>query len=418
MGYFVSLICLLFVILGIYKEKNIYNPITAYNALFFILAISSSIRLFGLNDVSRSTWYIVLFGTLFYNIGALAANKSIKPHCKENRKDYNFRYKFIYVLSFITLVYLLWNTIDVVKYLFDGKTLRDIRIMYYSTESDYFGGPLKYTYRTYINRPIIHLIVPLTIIDYFKGNRDRKLLILTILNILLYTFTNGGRLIFIYIGIHIITAILIYKKEFNFSKSSIIKLIIAGVILISCIGVISSLRIVNRPSKYAYTYIAGTIPHLDYRINVIKENNEFTYGISTSYGVIQPLLFVLKNIRLIDYPEFYIRSIQLAKVQDYIDVGTNQKFNSFVTPYFYFFLDFGFYGVITLAFIYGFASMTIYSMHKESIRHTLIYLLLLQGLLTSMIRFQFVVSSVVIAFIMVFFVTKPITDRKNGVQNE
>ena len=412
MPIIILILCLVAAWLGYKREKNIYNPLTAFYIFWASIVALASLRLYGLQGASSRTWNVIFLGLLsFVVFYYLTDNRRVWE--KKREKKYEFNYKILYFFCIITIIYLLIDTIEIVKILNRGYNMKDIRGMYYDAESALFGSSLKYIYRTYVNRPIVHIMPPIAIVDFIAGKRDKKILIMTIIIVFLFTIINGGRFILYYILIHLFVSLLMFKNKIRLNKVS--KLLISStvVLIIAGIVIISIQRQVKGPLKYLYTYITGCIPHLDYRLNMVDQHGIFTYGLSTFYGIIQPILFFIKNIGIIEYPQFYLQSVELANVQDYINVGTNLRFNAFVTPFFYFYLDKGLLGVFLGSGLYGIITSIIYKLHKDNLRFTILYLLILQGLLSSMVRFPFVISSYVIAIIMVFLVTKNVSIKNN-----
>ena len=93
------------------------------------------------------------------------------------------------------------------------------------------------------------------------------------------------------------------------------------------------------------------------------------------------------------------------EVEKTISVGTVFHMNAYVSLFYYFFYDGGFVGNIIGSFLYGGLSRLIYR-RIGSMRGMVYYALIFQGLLFSMIRFQFTISHYCLSFILLYFLFK------------
>ena len=79
--------------------------------------------------------------------------------------------------------------------------------------------------------------------------------------------------------------------------------------------------------------------------------------------------------------------------------------NAYVSQFYYLFYDGGYIGTFIIMLIYGMACERSYK-RTHSFKGMLIYAMLVQGLLFSMIRFQFTISHYCISFILARFMFK------------
>lgn len=124
----------------------------------------------------------------------------------------------------------------------------------------------------------------------------------------------------------------------------------------------------------------------------------------TGYGIIRMIKPILVRLGL--FSSFFETHMLAFDTQGRKLIGNSLSYNAYVTPFYYFYLDFGYLGVILFSFIYGF--VCIYILNKINRKCTpllmAIYMFVLFGLFTSMIRFQFVFFVNVIGIIYIWLV--------------
>jgi oligosaccharide repeat unit polymerase len=405
------LLCTYIALFGYHKEKNIYNPLTF---VFFIFALSiglASLNLFSIFSTSQFTYFIIFTGLIsffigycfFYIINPSAKYNNITD--KTNRYIFNIRYKLVYIFCVIAIGCLAYNALQTIKLLMQGYSLYIIR----SDPYDLIDVPVIYSlFNAYIINPFIFALIPLGVVDYISGKR--VLILPTIIIILLSMISSGGRFIVLYFLIFCIVSVLILKKQLNISKKIKRRIFIITLIGIIAIAVITNMRGVSSTLfEHLYNYIAGPIPHLDYRLNILQEQQVYTYGFTFLRGFLDPLFFILKSIGIVQgYPMIYFDSMNLSYVDDSVLIGIDTYFNAFVTPFFYFYLDGGILGIIICSSIYGFIFSLSYHYVKKApnILNIAIYLLFIQGAITSMVRWQFIFPAYALAFIFLLFFLK------------
>ena len=161
-----------------------------------------------------------------------------------------------------------------------------------------------------------------------------------------------------------------------------------------------------------YQYFVVPIAHLEYRINELNASffNVYGYGMASFYGVFYPFMFIL-TLAGWKYPIWLttIRDLSFMNLENVVLLGS-ARMNAFVTTFFQFYLDGGMFGVFVGGVLFGFFVMHFYKKAKNGTddKYTLIYLLLLQKLIFSFVRFYFTQPVQGISFLMAFFVYKRI----------
>lgn len=410
MQYVIITFSVLIIILSYLIEKNIYNPLTMFFGLYGIIIIFSTLGLYEMNVVSQKTYSIIFLGLFSFLLGFLYF-ETIKPvfslgknHKATQVRFYSIRYGLLNFLYVIIILLLLLRTISVFRLLLQGYDYVTIRANLVSITEQ---TPLQVIVDNYFISPILNMLLPISAIEFFYG--EQKYLSLTFIAVLLDVLSSGGRFIVLYLIIYLIIVYLIRNKGFKISNK--IKRRIYMIVAIAIVGIISMsrIRIGDRNIfSHLYAYIAGAIPHLDYRLSEMGNNIDYTYGTFYIRGFLAPIFLITNALGIISYPSvFNMTNEVIAHISEPVFIGIG-SFNSFVTLFYYFFIDGGWLGVVIGSQIYG----TIFSISYNSLKYNnnklsmTFYLILLQGALISMVRWQFVNPSYALAFFYLLFIFK------------
>ena len=63
--------CLIFAILGLVYEKNLYNPVTAFFGLWSVIIHAAGLCLYGMYPASTNTYIIILIGIIGFLLGCI-----------------------------------------------------------------------------------------------------------------------------------------------------------------------------------------------------------------------------------------------------------------------------------------------------------------------------------------------------------
>ncbi|MFB9974852.1 oligosaccharide repeat unit polymerase [Allobacillus sp. SKP2-8] len=414
MALFLSLLCVLMLIVGNITEKKFYNPLTLFSALWAIILFGSHFELFGFTGVTSFTYLIILIGIVSYFIGyysfKLISNKNkllIRKPLKYNKKhELNIMFSVILVVS---LVVLIMTTRNSVTLLLQGYTLHDIR---YIVGMDRFNSGVINILFAYIVNPFTILVIPISAFYFYKEKRNLKYLYIAIILIVLNIITDGGRFVLLYIIINYIVAYFIMKKtqkqSFKFKrKVSLYLIVLFSVFSIVYVTLAREASILET----IYSYLIGAVSHLSYRLETFDNYNLYTYGFSSLQGFVRPLFVVLQNIGFNSLPELVARAEDITMaLEEPVLIGEGVRFNAFITMFYYFYIDLGILGVTIGSFLYGIlASFSYFKVTKEiNLVNVSVYLLIVQSLLTSMVRFQFSSFSFALCFVYLFIITSSI----------
>lgn len=421
----ILIITLLF-IAGInwYIEKNIYNPLTIFSGMWCLIIFLANLKLYGMYDFSSKPLIIVGIGVLGFSLGYWGIKYSIfnkkymyELDCDRTSDKYEFNYKIIYIFQIVCFLFYIWFSIQIIKKLNTGISYSMIRSMYQGySEELLISSKLANFIKSWIAVPVVYTSIPIILISIFEKKTKKTLVILCIINIFMHIFCSASRFVMQYLIFESILLLLIYKKK----VSRKIKNYIKSIILIAIMVIISITFIRHKASttisdesifKSIYSYISLCIPLFDRWISIIDSFGLKTYGMASISGVYSIInLFVLKRIGIVTPIYDYTYSI-ISSTEVFMNIFEGKKYNAFVTIFYYFYLDFRMIGVLLGGILFGIIYSISFTriMKNRNIFNLLIFLLLSQGLVKSMVRLEFIMASYVMAFFYsILFIKKSI----------
>ncbi|HHY83211.1 MAG TPA: oligosaccharide repeat unit polymerase [Clostridiales bacterium] len=416
MAVVIILFSLFALVTGYIIEKNIYNPVTCF--FVYWAGVMSLLFLgdyFGANKTSTRAFLLILTGLVSYFAGCALVSRykgNLGLSAVSNNRNYEYvlRYKLLYIIYGVVLLYLLYNSITIIQLLMSGDSLAEVRKLYTNREEYNIirKSALNVVFKSYVSTPVIYLSLPLAVVDFFDGRKDKLLIVMTLSMVALWVLNTGGRSVILWLAMYCVAAMFIYSEKLKLNRNLIKWVLLSTALLIAALIFISNLRRSNFSLlREIFIYFEAPIPHFDYRISYIDSNYPHTYGfgMSSLNGLINPVLFFLENIGLISYPSIYliVKHLSFEALETTVDIGV--RMNAFVTMFYQFYLDGRVFGIILGSLLFGGFCSWIYYKMKYSMNKMMVvlYLLIIQKLLFSVVRFYFYQPSHVIGFILVFF---------------
>lgn len=395
------------------SERNFYNPGFLMSLMWGVILSLANLRLYGLFEASSETYLVILIGIIAFNIGCFAtgvmkvtSNRVNLPHIfnpSDKSEMYDLALKALCILSVVLLAP---PAIKGFKLILSGVDMSYIR-----TEENgvAYGNPILRLLYNYIVRPFSYAILPIFAADFFVSKKkDKFLLICSILIVAERVLIEGGRVVIMFIISSLLTAFAVTRGKFKLKKGSKALLLVITVACVYAIYQVSLSRGATDMWYTLYIYFCGCVPHLSYRLNQLDVvyAGVHTYGMACLNGVLSYIFAILDNLG-ISAPQAFTAATQLMNVENKVAVTSDvqSQFNAFVGPYFYMYLDGGYFGVILGMLLYGILCYHFYKKLKNKIsyRDLTVYILLVQGIITSMVRLQFVVTYYTVAFVFIYF---------------
>lgn len=395
------------------SERNLYNPGTIMGFLWALICSLASMRLYFLYEASEFTYILITLAIASFGIGCFVSRyRKVKitrgniPRILNKSEESTFSYGILSFLCVFSVIMMLDNAMDNARALMSGIEMSDIRARETATS---YGHPILYVFNNYIVRPFSFAILPIYAVDFFVSKKGNKIIgICTILIILERVLIEGGRIIIIYVLSALLVSMAVTKNERR--KVEWKKLLFFGaLILVAAVAIynITISRGIEAEDQGAslYKYICGCVPHLSIRLKGIEELETYTWGFASLNGIVHYVAALFENIGL-EYPEFLSEVRQLINVENKVSIASRSGwFNAFVTPIYYMYLDGRVGGVIIGMFLYGFFSYNCYAKLKNHVypRDLAVYILIIQGLMTTMVRIQFSQVYYTVAFFFICF---------------
>lgn len=421
-----TIICTFFLLIlfvfGYLQNKSFNSPLNFLNILFTIIMFGASLGLFGMNKDCDEAALIVLTGMFFVNVGFFAGElyyqkkgMSRKPIQFKVKDNFEVNSVILFLMSLILIYFSVHYIFRTIKLFAQGYSLNMIRLFYFNSGAmehltgievnDIIGYGTVYLYA-----PVQHVFIALTSViwfdaDFLKNHKFWRIFvpILTIINMIISMITNGGRVVVVFMAVcAVMTFISTRKKERSLyspvdnkerkrKRKRNIAIIVAIIVLIYVAYNITRTRQEGNSGfsmiKSIYTYFCGSIPNLQQKIQ--KSDNNYSYGVTLISGLIRPIFTGLRFLLKTPVPTVFSIGDSYLEASSQTDIiGSGMSYNSFVTMFYFFYRDLGVVGLILESFLAGFAFSILYNTAGKSPKKYVIYLILMQGLSMSFVRWQ------------------------------
>ena len=354
----------------LFRDKNI-DAMSKRIILIYVLvwgfAISgSSLGPYGLYIPSVLLRIFLILHVIAFVLGykSIKIQETISAKFNENKIHYQLNRitnsKFFQIISVVLTLY----TISLVIVFFNTLAVADLADM----RNDFYEGDLYGPIFSLINGPILSVfnIIAMPIFAWMLIYKRNFLSIILGLYLFGYAALGGGRLGFLFIfAIIFFVALCVFITKTNL-RQRLYKLSIMGIIVLVLITIITSLRLrvdtsdnngisnsIDATTKQICLYAIGPISALDYSIenNYVDRIGGYKYG-SLTLSSVEALLYSISNKIGIDYDKSLDKLVKI-KQDEYIVVGDDMWWNALYTTNLYYFLDFGYLGIIILPFLFG-----------------------------------------------------------------
>lgn len=411
MGIFFSVLNIGFVVFYVsVLKKKLYDPLVVFSLFWALIMFLASLQLFNLYTISKDVWLMFELGFISFSAGygiAEARERLFKVKAIDNigKGTYEINYSIVTVFIIIATLFWAYRLKDYFSLVRQGYSGEELRYMFFEYEpTDTLGKYVSYI-QSFIATPTVYAVTILAVIDIIDGKRNKLFILSSMAMIVVYVVVSGGRVIILNTAFHIIFLLLIKSrlhliKFFIKYKKIIISIGIVGisvfVILNTRRGIESGLSDLLEES---YVYYTGCMQHFERRIDKLRDNRD--NGIAFIVGYLKPVFLVISKLGVSLPDSYYIFQQWNGSLQSGMRIGPRTWYNAFVSMNYHFYLSFGAFGIFLGNMCYGILSDWIYKKVKkyQNIFTISILLLLLQGILTSMVRWQFISPAYALAFI-------------------
>lgn len=425
MGYFVAIFLFFCGIILYLIKRTFASPDIIFCLEWGIISLLASFGLFSMYSASNKTWIIILCGCISFLIGTFLTNMvkfknglNSKNKCQveyiNKTKEIFMKQKTFWILMGFMFIYTLYLLSKSIEFISLGYSLGEIReasvgmanINGYVRHTGFLAESIDLIFST------VKLIVNAVGINYFVFDmkKNYKMIVAILILEILLSFANGGRFGLTYIIIEVLVCVNLYKKSgknINFYISSKLKKKVRKIVLILVTTIIIVTLVrgakVNELIIKYYRYICGNIIFFDLHVPNIDNSGVYSFPFSGMYGLWAVILPIFNFIG-IPYPKMYLYTVEnVMTAQTFMKIGDNLHTNAFITPFYYLYADFRWFGVILGMFIFGiFAS---YTYKKATIymdsRHIVYYLIVSQMIFKTLQTYPLANKSYVVAIFVI-----------------
>ena len=421
--------CIIMFAIGYFFEPRKVNPITIFYGEWAIIIFLANLNLYSILVAEDIIYEYILIGCIVFAIGFYLM-KICKMHIKfrqntkilnkniENIGGMELNLKMVYILTSITLIFLVFDSANGLILLTKGYSLDFIRQQ--AQEGFQYSNVFMNAIRILIATPFSFALMPIIAIELFKNKKNKKLIILAFMIIIFRIISDGGRSIFIYLIMSFILCFFYQDSKGTVKKKvhhfGIIKIkrnfiyfslfIMAGIFFLWYLTVSRS---GENTIRYAYYYFAMEPIMFEKWSYLTDATNLYGFGMASFNGFLFPVFYIITNIFGIPYPTYW------RQVYDLIErVGNEWQIittggltaNSYASIFWNFYLDGRLFGIIIGMFLFGMFISLIYVrvLKCQNEKRLANFCLIMIGLFYS---FQFVIFENIynaIAFFMLNFI--------------
>lgn len=400
------------------KYRNITNTIYLFVLEWIVVMFLAKQKMYGLYDVSASVEQIVLIGCISFLCGHIVSiifrkYRFVAKRDSSNGTSYSLRYEMLYVLGIVCVLYFLPQFVKALGALLSGSSMNAIRLLVQDETSGFSSGSkIKNLVSNFIVLPSATALEALCVADFWAGKRDKKLLVITATIVLFRIVSDAGRTPLVNLAMYLIFGYLVThkKREIKNNKTAkkdrkLVKR--CSVIGLGIILLISLARTSSTLSRQLYFYFAMSPVLFSQWKEVVDSANLVTYGLTSLNGYFFSIVYLVRNLFGLNYPELLQSSYDMIAATDSVWKSIAQggiSANAYISAFWFMYTDYRMIGVIIGMLCYGYiVSRTYFKLiNQKNVYHLAMYLLLLQGVMFSFIRFPFAKPYYALAFIIIY----------------
>lgn len=415
MVYILIVVLLVLIAFAIVLEKRIINPITMFAGLWCGILFLNSLRLYEMFDFGEKAIAIIAVGIFGFLVGYFLLRiaffsmrkDSLRSRIRKATQRHMYPVqvtKTMYACLAVSMIFNLVMAVQVLMMLRMGLEYGAVRDLLFGTGGESMFSGRMYTVYSWINIPIVYALTPIMLIMIVERHPNKKFILLQCLNLVLYTFASSGRIQLIFIAVQMLVLLEMYNVRIpKKMKKWIWRAVFAVLIVGLAMTVLRIKKTTNTNVNSVYAYFSIPVSLLGHWVDKVDSAKVQTYGIAFFYGILTILSGLLENIGIGMPKVFYVAQEYISMTQNsWIEVFPKKWFNAFVSIFYYFYLDWGFFGVFIGCAVFGMICYYSYYkvLHSPHKRYMYIYLLMTQCIISSFARWQLGNASFLISVIL------------------
>ena len=390
---FILILLTLLLCVYCYKiDSCAYNPAAIYSLFWFCMMLLAWFQFYDIYEVSIEVYMLAFISVSFFVMGHVI-NLMLRSRFNITRKvKYDINIKMYYILLIVCIISL-WQNYTLIGYvLSEGLSISSAyflmarAVVGQSEELKEIYTDLGSQVQQYIGYPLLYLLIPTSILLYYKSFKN-KYLVIVLLLFLIRFLADFKRTLLVFIILFFVFYAILMRKNISIAYQNNpligkkIKYFSIGlaIVLFAVFGVVSILRHNMPGDEYSlfqnfYYYYIGCLELLDIRISGWEGLNiDYTLGFTTFRGVIAPFIAIGKMIIGDEISTTFLDATYLVNsLHDYVVyISPYHLYNTYTTSLFQFYCDGGYIGVCVLSFLYGAFVSILYKDFCEGIRRRL-----------------------------------------------
>ena len=396
MNVLLIIVCLIGFIYGL-RQRNKINPFSLFFGIWLIISIAASLKLYGLLEAGDFTYTVMLVGSVIFFVGLLFGEKIFsrrKMKLSKKKVEYELNYKLMYVLAAVTILVYVFYLGQTAIQLLNGHDLGYIRQM--AQHGEMYDVPIMNMLRILIAFPFTYVIALVTPTDIFFGKKDKILIVLTVVIMILRILSDGSRSAVVWLLVSAIICFLYKRKNVDGAAKKINKKLLATLFIvpIAVLAIATLSRSGTESARFTYYYFAMEPKMLENWMGIADQSGILGFGLAAFNGFFFVLFYIITHVfTFLTAPAGY------QAVYDLLEgVGTNwqtiaeqgTRANSYASTFFTFYVDGRLIGVIIGMLLFGLAAGYFYrkvKVEKTNLLGVSLYNFIMMGIFFSFIQF-------------------------------
>ncbi|CAI3403592.1 O-antigen polymerase [Enterococcus cecorum] len=412
MGFCIGGFSLFLALIALKAYKSIFNPTTFFCGLWSIICVFSQLKLFGFIGGSTYVYILIGIGVFCFALGSLYTMQrrrgvkvsfgSLKYGTDLHSSDAP-NYKILWLMMLVVVGYTSIKLYRAMPYLLMNNSMGYVRLKYLEVGAGITINAADYFVNTFFITGF-RLACEVIIINELIARREvnKFLVCLLILAIGMNVMLSGGRMILFDLATYALFSIKLngFKRKWKLNLWQKLLLIVSALIVVYVVVFLTMDRqrdISVFQSIYG-NFFGGVSLMTTIIENVVKDN--WTWGTMFSYGVLSVLFLPLNVFLKIPYPHSF--EIYADIVSPFYNVGATTM-NAYTTCWTFFYTDFRIIGVVVFSLFFGVIAAKSFNRFREkrNAASICLYMIMLNIMLYSMIRWQLCNSSYLLALAII-----------------
>lgn len=412
----IVLFMILFLLYAVKRDRT--SPAFFWCAIWGVSTLFTWLDPFDMMEISEKALMTMSLGIFAFLLGCVRIGRiRFRVGGRSFRSRNSFRKGFCYFLLAVSMTFNAMMVVTAMGLLSRGIAYANLRDVFFGYDSytslSFFSSSFLQTYFSWVVQPATTLLMVILVINLKKRLLPRWFDILCLIDTAMYVVATSGRILIMHLVISLYFVYVYYKVSFSKKTKKRIRMaIIAAFAVILVMTFHRSKDSSSVPTTYSYFCI--NFPLFSNWMKYADAHQTLYYGSGFFKGILEGVNYLLGKFELATPLYWDMQEIFNLIQRSWIQVFPGNWYNAYVSCFYYFYLDFGIAGVVIESFIFGKAAMAVYRGMKkrDDLLSTVMYLVVLQVVIDSFIRWQMGTFTYVMEFLFAFLCIKE--TKKSG----